>query len=216
MSLKVVSFAAYLTTAAAPWRNADYCALMFVKAIKAWEFGGYHWIPVCGNPRRLTQENSDDAIQWFGEMAAAHFAGKFRRQISLVPIPNSNCTVKTKTIPRTKQLAESIADRLNGVTIWDGLRFKKLMTPSSKGGTRNPHELYENLVVTKDLPGNRIIIVDDVRTTGAHLIAAKARLVEKGGNCDLAICAGRTILAQEPNPFATIEEELDDLTIEAE
>jgi hypothetical protein len=216
MSLRVVSFAAYLTTAAAPWRNADYCASAFVKAIKAWPFAGYHWIPVCGNPRRLTQENSDDAIQWFGEMTAAHFMGKFRSEISLVPIPNSNCTIKNKTITRTKQLAESIAGRLNGITIWDGLRWKKPMTPSSKGGTRDPHELYENLVVTKGLPVNRIIIVDDVRTTGAHLIAAKARLIEKDGNCNLAICAGRTALVPEHNPFATIDEELDDLTIEAE
>jgi hypothetical protein len=216
MSLKVISFAAYLTTDDAPWRDADYCASMFVKAIKGWPFRGYGWIPVCSSSRRLTESNSNDAIQWFGEIAANHFKGKFRGQIALVPIPNSNCTIENETVPRTELLAESIGSRLDGITIWDGLRWKTPMTPSSKGGTRDPHELHENLVVTKDLPDKKIVIVDDVRTKGAHLIAAKARLVEKRGNCDLAICAGRTVLVQEPNPFATIEEELDDLTVEAE
>src|SRR5260221_11770803 len=122
MSLKVVSFAAYLTTDDAPWRDADYCASMFVKAIKGWPFRGYGWIPGCGNSRRLTEANSDDAIQWFGEIAADHFNGKFRGRITLVSIPNSTCTIKNRTVPRTRLLAEAISVRMNGMTIWDGLR----------------------------------------------------------------------------------------------
>jgi hypothetical protein len=214
MPITVVSFAAYLTTDDIPWRDADYCASSFVKAIKPKPFGGYHRIPVCSKSHKLTMENSDDAIQWFGEMAAEYMQDKFSRSV-LVPIPNSPCTVKSKVIPRTRILAESIASRVDRVTVWDGLRWKREMTPSSKGGTRDPHELFKNLVVTDELPDRKLILIDDVRTKGAHLIAAKARLVEKGGDCRFAICAGRTVLTQETNPFAVVEEQLDDLAIDS-
>lgn len=214
MPLKVVSFAAYLTTDDAPWRDADYCASMFVKAIKKRPFNGYGQIPVCGTSHRLVEANSDDSIQWFGEMAAEYLKGRLRGQVALVPVPNSVCTIKNKMVPRTVLLAESIAARLNGFSLWDGLRWKKAMTPSSQGGTRDPHELYENLVVIKNMPHDKIVLIDDVRTKGAHLIAAKARLAEKGGNCCLALCAGRTVLTQERNPFSTAEDELDDFTPE--
>jgi hypothetical protein len=212
MPLKVVSFAAYLTTDDAPWRDADYCGSMFVKAIKARPFNGYGWIPVRGTSHRLTQENSDDAIQWFGDMAADFLSGKLPNPVALVPVPNSGCTVENTTLPRTLLLAQSIASRLGGITLWDGLRWKKAMTPSSQGGTRDPFELFENLAITKDMPADKIVIIDDVRTKGAHLIATKARLAKKGGDCCLAVCAGRTVLAQEQNPFSTVEDELPDLT----
>jgi hypothetical protein len=214
MPLKAVSFAAYLTTDDAPWRDADYCASMFVKAIKARPFRGYGWIPVCGKSYRLTQENSDDAIRWFGDIAADYLKGKLPDQVTLVPVPNSGCTVESTAVPRTFLLAQSINTRVSGVKLWDGLRWKKPMMPSSQGGTRDPYELYENLVATKTVPTDYIVLVDDVRTKGAHLIATKARLAEKGCDGFLAVCAGRTVLAQEKSPFSTVEDELPDLAFD--
>jgi orotate phosphoribosyltransferase len=86
------------------------------------------------------------------------------------------------------------------------------MTPSSQDGTRDPQELYENLVVTKDPPKGSLVLVDDVRTTGGHLLSAAARLVEKGGRVPLAVCAARTVWDQDQEPFSMLDEQLDDFT----
>ena len=81
------------------------------------------------------------------------------------------------------------------------------MVPSSRGGTRDPQTLYENLVVTKEMPAGSIVLVDDVRTTGAHFVATRARLAEKGIACSLAVCAARRADVQEEFPFSVREEE---------
>lgn len=82
--------------------------------------------------------------------------------------------------------------------------------PSSQGGTRDPQELYDNLVVTEEIPNGGIVLIDDVRTTGAHLRAAAAKLAQKGGRVSMAVCAARTVLNQDQNPFSIMEEALED------
>lgn len=206
MSLTVVSFATYLTNTHTPWRDEDHWALKFVKAVKGKPFGGYAWVRVAGEPKRLNQENAEEAIDWFGIMAAEYLEDHVRDDIQLVPIPNSHCT-KASEIPRTKRLALAIAARV-GVHVLDGLRWKAAMTPSSKGGTRNPQDLYDNLIEVRKLADSKIILVDDVRTKGAHLVAAKAFLRAKNAKCLMALCAGRTELAPEQNPFAVVEQDL--------
>jgi len=107
-------------------------------------------------------------------------------------------------------LAKALAVQLGG-EVWDRLRWKTIMTPSSQGGTRDPQELYDNLVVTKQPPPKgSLMLIDDVRTTGAHLLAAAARLAEKGGRVPLAICAARTVWNQDEEPFSILEEQLED------
>ena len=54
------------------------------------------------------------------------------------------------------------------------------------------------------------MLIDDVRTTGAHLLAAAARLTEKGARVPLAVCAARTVWDQDQEPFSTVEEEFED------
>jgi len=210
MALKVISFAAYLTRTDEQWRGEDWNAQKFVKAVKGKHVNGYAWVPVCGNSRYLSESNADDSIGWFGEMAAKYLTEHPTLASLLVPVPNSDCTTKNRKLPRTLRLAEAIASRVKRMKVWDGLRWKIEMTPSSKGGTRDPQILYDNLVVTEKLPVGRVILVDDVRTTGAHLIASAARIKTKGGTCRLALCAGRTVLAQEENPFEVGDEEHDD------
>ena len=137
----------------------------------------------------------------FGDIAVDYLKGRLPNQVTLVPVPNGGCTVESTAAPRTLVLAQSIAARPNGIVLWDGLRGNKLMTPSSQGGTRDPYELFENLAITKEMPADRIVLVDDVRTRGAHLIAAKARLAEKGGDCFLAVCAGQETTWTAANLF---------------
>jgi predicted amidophosphoribosyltransferase len=211
MALRVISFATYLTNVDVVWRGEDYDALKFVKAIKGKPINKYAYVPV-GKAKRLLQErNADDAITWFGEMAMAPTRDlRIPRPLVLVPIPNSSCTTTNGKVPRTTRLAKALLVQLGEGEVWDRLRWKTSMTPSSQGGTRDPQELYDNLVVTKEPPKGSLVLIDDVRTTGAHLLAAAARLVEKGARVPSAVCAARTVWNQDQEPFSILEEQLED------
>jgi len=211
MALSVISFATYLTRG--PWNDDDHHALKFVKAVKGKTFGGWAVVPVLGRNKDLRAANADDAIDWFAELAAAEIVKlRVSGQAILVPLPNSSSTVKNADVPRTALLAERIAAKLKNMKVWDGLRWTKEMTPTHQGGTRDPQRLYDNLVVTSVPPKGTLILIDDVFTIGGHLQAAVARLAEKKAECKLAICAGRTVLESQEQPFLVLRQELEDFT----
>jgi len=208
MPLKVVSFATYLTNVDVTWRDTDYNALKFVKAIKGLPVNGFARIPVCDVLRRLEHGNSEEAIGWFGELARAYLLGQnLPRPVSFVPIPNSSCAMGNDQVPRTRLLAQAIVNGFEESDVWDGLRWRTVMLPSSQGGTRNPQVLYDNLVIAQEVPARTLVLVDDVRTTGAHFVAALARVAERGAVCSLALCAARRVDSQEDTSFSVREEE---------
>jgi predicted amidophosphoribosyltransferase len=82
---------------------------------------------------------------------------------------------------------------------------------SKQGGTRHPQILYDNLSLTAKLPKKReFILIDDVKTTGGHLQAARSMFLDREGVCDLAVCAARTVKVQSPQIFGPDIEELAD------
>ena len=64
--------------------------------------------------------------------------------------------------------------------------------------------LYRKLRLTDSVRGSRIVIVDDVMASGAHIRAAQAKLLIDGGAAAiaLAICAGRADSQEVADPFA--------------
>jgi hypothetical protein len=211
MALIVISFATYKRP---PYLDVEYHSLKFVKAIKKKPFQGWANVPVVGRTKELRQANAEEAIDWFGEMAAAEILTLDirRKPLIFVPLPNSSSTVANKKVPRTRQLAEAIASKLKNALVWDGLRWLKEMIPTHQEGTRDPQELYENLKVMGSPPAGTVILVDDVYTRGGHLQAAVARLAEKKAICKLAVCAGRTVLENQDEPFAVVHEAIQDFS----
>ncbi len=210
--MRTVAFASYLTTTHIQWRTEDYNASKFIKAIKGDELRGFAMVPVCGGYKKLDQTNAHEAVGWFGDMAAAylHNAGLDNITIALVPIPGSLCC-KLRESSRTVGLAKAIAERVRCATVWDGLRWREARRSSRHGGTRDPAQLVANLRVRRSLPNCPLVLIDDVVTTGAHLKASRLLLINNGANCDLAVCAGRTVLEPMDDPFSISTSTLDDL-----
>jgi len=214
MAIRVVSFCFYFAARHVPWRQQDWDTYKFVQALKGNELSGYGHVPVDGVLRRLSNQNLDSAIQWYAMFAArALTKKKIGPPFFVVPVPNSGCTVRSGTRPKTLRLAKAVCEQVGGETkVVDCLRWKKdLGSASKEGGPRDPETLYKNLAPIEGLPrGSRVVLVDDVMTSGGHLRACAAKLRQAGATVVIALCGGRTTYSQDQEAFATSEENLEE------
>lgn len=134
-----------------------------------------------------------EALDWFGSLGALFLeAASFPPPLQLVPLPGSGCTVSQSRPPSTLMLAEAILRATRAVTgVSDCLRWARAQIPSHRGGTRDRVHLFRDLVLVKRPSSGRVVLIDDVVTTGAHLAAAAARLRSAGYECHEAICVAR-------------------------
>jgi predicted amidophosphoribosyltransferase len=179
--MNVVSFVVYRKNL--PWATREHSdAVSLTMALK-------HQSKRLSKLCLLDTKSRQEALEWFGALAGLTLAiKKLSSPIVLIPIPNSDCVQNRSTIPRTLFLAESVAAHTANAVVCDCLRWKQHQTPSHCGGTRNISRLNSDLLLTITPPLATAILVDDVVTTGAHIIASAAVLARGGVYCNEAIC----------------------------
>jgi hypothetical protein len=166
----------------------------FLLALRGERISAESKILVAGEERSLSSTNSNDSIDWFGEMVARHLIDNdFPRRVALVPVPTSRITLESSAGPWTSLLAISIASNgLEEADIVDSLRWRKPLPPPGQRSS-TAAELFENLAVTRKLdPEVPVVLVDYLYMSSATLRACAGRLREQGISVPLAICAGRT------------------------
>jgi hypothetical protein len=213
MPLPVVCYCRYLANRSIFWRPEDFDSYKFVHALKGHQLNKHCFVPVRGTQRKLSNENLEDAVEWFGIFGADRLAKtNIIGNIAVVPIPSSGCTVSSSVRPPARKLARAVCDSFQGARLFDCLRWKQNLGSASKeGGPRDASVLYDNLrLMAKPPAGSRVVLIDDVLTSGGHLRACAARLKIGGAHVDLAICGGRTLYHQERRAFDIVEETLDD------
>ena len=178
----------------------------FVKAIKGEPLKGWARLRIKEYDLLLEKEHPEKALPWIGEVIAKQFT--WDENLVLCPMPDSECTIDKIRCSNVYPLVQSIASHLpNG--IWDGLRWKHEMQKSRQGGPRDPETLFANLAISIPVPTDKkIVIIDDVCTSGGHIRAAEARIRETGGQARAAICAARTTLDQLHPALGLVTEEL--------
>jgi orotate phosphoribosyltransferase-like protein len=195
----------------ASWRQSDFNVNKLVKSIKGSEFKGYADLKdVDGKWRRIASGNRVEAISLFARWASRRIKDEGLGEIALVPVPSSDCTsYEDSTLPLT--LARAIkSEHGNSVSVGPWLRFVKKMQKSHDGGTRNQSVFEENLRVSHlATSASRVVLIDDVKTTGAHLRACANKLREKSIQIDLAIVVASTVWAQHPDPFCVDTENIE-------
>lgn len=192
------------------WRNGDYGVNRFVKALKGKQFSGY--ADLFGTDqrfRRITHEQPAGALDHFALWSAQQVHSLQLMPAVLVPVPSSECTVfGQNTAPR--RMANALAAQLGGgwqVENW--LRFGQVLQKSSEGGTRSRSIIQAALIPSASVAPVRVVLLDDVKTTGAHLRACANVLRAAGATVETALVAATTVWDQVAEPWHMEPEELE-------
>lgn len=214
--LRVLYFCEYHTERGAQRQQDDWDALWFVRACKG-EVAAFERLAqpirlsLRGHRCVLDAPNVDAVIAWFGDLVA-ETCRKFAASISpvaFVPVPSSGAAVGASTAGRTAAFADAVAHRWpeEAYTL-DVLRWTGPMQKAHAGGTRDPRSLYKNLSIIEPVrPNERVVLIDDVLTTGGHLSACAAALWNAGADVQFAVAAAHTVLTRSRGPAFQIRAE---------
>lgn len=211
MTIKVLTYADYLTTPTYS-KSDDYAACQFVKCIKNEPFNGYTRIVASGKAVRLEKGDRTKAIQAFAALVGDEV--EIQGPYIFIPIPSSKTHIGSPTPSPVLDIAIAIAERfasIPGVSAIDILAWDAPMASAHKqGGSRHPGDLFPHLRARKSIPkGSKVILIDDVKTSGGHIQACAAFLeCEFGAKIKGAFCLGRTVEAASDQPLAWQEHTL--------
>ena len=206
-SLPVACFSTYV---AEPSQQADRHRDVrnFLLALRGEQVSGASAIPVGHDEKTLTSMNTNDSIDWFGEMVVQYLDSyQVLPPFGLVPVPTPQTTLASGAGPWTSLLAISIASNgLEDASVLDLLRWQE---PLAEQRCYTVSELYENLAVIRPFPTDRaLVLVDYLFTSSTTLRACAARLRRHGANVVLGLCAGRTAKEAAHDPFTVVTGEL--------
>jgi hypothetical protein len=191
MSIRLLSYMRYLSGGAV-YTQPFYDTHKLVTALKGEPVKGFVNIKLGGKTIELRDENKEVAVDWFGERVAEV---KFTPGLAyyICCLPDSNCTLDGTRTSKIERLALAIRARVPQINIVDTFRFKNPMPKSHETNMRDPAVLYSALEVLASPPlDGRVIVLDDVCTSGAHIAAAAAHLKVHGVSDIVAVCAART------------------------
>lgn len=197
MPLTVYSCVTYVPNFDGTRTQEHWTAVHFAKAIKGTPLAGYAALSTSvGETIRIDRTTAGAAPEWFAQLVIAAVPWRDVLPCAFVPIPDATCDLAAGRMPRTFALAAALVSALGGdVAVCDSLRWCRPMSPVHMAdGSRDPQTLYGRLRLTNrrwPVAGKRLVLVDDVVASGAHLRAAAAFLIDCGAVVPAALCAAR-------------------------
>ncbi|MDO8977548.1 phosphoribosyltransferase family protein [Reyranella sp.] len=165
-----------------------------------------------GTRLRVSKDNPAAVHEIFGQYGACTL--RLCRNSLIVPVPSSSHTVLGTPFTGSK-LVDAIVKKLSPMANMQAspiLAFDQVMPRASKGEANGRDKTFiQSHLITKanSLQGINVILVDDVCTSGAHLLACADYLRAKGATVANAVCIGKTSPTQHPTPLAVKPEDIE-------
>jgi len=191
------------------WRPIDWDAAKIVRGLKQEPFKGYVRWKVGGAWRDFTTAN----VEHFVDVILPSLGGKIGElidgDISIVPIPNSGMAIGAKGDFRVVDLATKLVAGIGArAKMIPAIRWDKPREKSHKTrGMRSP-EMYQPFMRLADRPTGKVVLFDDVLTSGSQSVAAARFLKENGYNVVHAVTVAKAGKTQVDKPFEFRTEEL--------
>jgi hypothetical protein len=205
MPLTVYSCVSYSAAFGGSRTQDDWTALNFVHAVKGTPLAGFAVLRVADGDRvRIDQHSANDAPLWFARLAVKALPWREVLPCGLVPIPDAACSLSANRPPRGLRLADALASALGpDAAAVDLFRWVRPMLPAHVvEDSRDPQVLYGRLRLHdrwRPVRNQRLVLVDDVIASGAHLRAAAAFLRDCAATLLCAVCAARACHAAPAN-----------------
>ena len=175
------------------WGQGEHDAHKLVMTLKGKPINGYatfkrgdgKWVTI-------TKAAPGGAFEIWGEYAAREAVASVPAGALIVPVPSSDC-LALGTDKKGRQLADALTAYAGQFDAVDALHWRERLPKAQGGGTRNANTLMANLVLPKRLPAREVVLVDDVATTGGHLLACAWALRRAGHTVEHAICVAQTV-----------------------
>ena len=213
--MKIVSVTAYPSyPKGVDWDESDFYRLNLVRAVK-------------GRPIKNAKTEVRGVLQEISEatradnvgMAVRWLADEYRDRcysddVVLVPVPSSKNCLASRPADAPLRLAVMLSEELIPSPLIEPVLCWKVPMPSAhnEGGSRNPAVLLPFLTHVGTLrPGTRCVLVDDMTTSGARMVACAAKLRQMRANVLFGLAVGRTVQAPVVEPFMPVEQDVPDL-----
>ena len=203
MTLTVHAFGAYLTVMSGGRTREEIQMSSIVKIIKkdVAALRVADMTDLDGMPVRLKDCNRDDVLRMFGKWGARRLQSIGAAGGIIVGVPGSSHTSASANFTAGR-MANAVA-QFGGGHANPILYFKEAMKPAHQGNKRARDTTYleDMLVCTEERLTGPVVIVDDVVTTGAHMIASARKLRALGATVAIGLCAARSVKEGVANPF---------------
>ncbi|MDK1378230.1 MULTISPECIES: phosphoribosyltransferase [unclassified Sinorhizobium] len=187
-------------------RKPDYWdSYLFVWAVKTGQYKTGFTIAFRGGARvKIGPGNIKRARSAFGQFIASTLESEAApTNVLLIPVPSKDALRTVKGGYRSLwMLAEAMKDKVFPGKVYDGLRWTKALPRAHEGGGHRKRAYWKQyLEVQGNVEGRRVVLVDDVLSTGSTMLAAKEVLEEAGANVLFAITCGKTVYDFDTKPF---------------
>lgn len=203
MSSLPVGFGIYYLTQieGVTWRSTDYDMRNIVRGLKGSYFNGYSDLVIGGKTERYDTNNIEKFVDLLLPAVGKKLSQTLNGKISIVPIPNSAMCVGKKGEFRIVDLAEKLAKGYGSdAEVCPAIRWVTEKERAHKSDEHRDPRVYQPLMRLADKPKHRVVIFDDVLTSGSQMIAA-ARFMKAKGFDVVHGAVGARVTSEQHNPM---------------
>jgi hypothetical protein len=203
MTITVHAFGAYRTVLTGGRSREELQMSSVVKIIKkdATAIRATDMTDLDGMPVKLSTGHRDDVLRMFGKWGSRHLQTLGAANAVIVGVPGSSHTTADGNFTAGR-MAAAVA-RYGAGEAKPILYFSQAMRPAHEGNkqAREINFLVSVLACTEQEVTGAVVLVDDVVTTGAHMVACARKLRVLGASVKIGLCAARTVREAVPDPL---------------